>query len=185
MSDCAWLLLVSQFLECLPLFYLWNHLLNPLQPLRSHLCWEKLETSVNRTGSDRSWWYCRQLAVNWPYRPKQKKTKKTPQLASHRKQQAHDVCCANTGKNHKSGPSDTLSAVLERFQGVVCYCRPVLAPNGDRIIINRPLVWSKLIVCIVLFCFFRRNASFSCQLSHVTPVARFLAKQSKCVSIKK
>lgn len=26
-----------------------------------------------------------------------------------------------------------------------------LAPNGDRIIINRPLVWSKLIVCIVLF----------------------------------
>lgn len=98
MSDCAWLLLVSQFLECLPLFYLWNHLLNPLQPLRSHLCWEKLETSVNRTGSDRSWWYCRQLAVNWPYRPKQKKTKKPPQLASHRKQQAHDVCCANTGK---------------------------------------------------------------------------------------
>lgn len=185
MSDCAWLLLVSQFLECLPLFYLWNHLLNPLQPLRSHLCWEKLETSVNRTGSDRSWWYCRQLAVNWPYRPKQKKTKKPPQLASHRKQQAHDVCCANTGKKiTKAGQVTRFLQSMSSFREWFDIVGLFLAPNGDRIIINRPLVWSKLTVCIVLFCFFRRNASFSCQLSHVTPVALFLAKQSKCVSIK-
>lgn len=102
MSDCAWLLLVSQFLECLPLLYLWNRLLNPLQPLGSHLCWEKLETSVNRTGSDRSWWYCRQLAVNWPYRPKQKKTKKKQQPTISITQEATSTWCMLCQHREKS-----------------------------------------------------------------------------------
>lgn len=187
MSDCAWLLLVSQFLECLPLLYLWNRLLNPLQPLRSHLCWEKLETSVNRTGSDRSWWYCRQLAVNWPYRPKQKKTKKKQQPTISITQEATSTWCMLCQHREKSQKRANWHAFCSPWavsgSGLIlsaCFWLLMVI----RIIINRPLVWRKLIVCIVLFCFFRRNASFSCQLSHVTPVALFLAKQSKCVSIK-
>lgn len=88
------------------------------------------------------------------------------------------------GKITKAGQLTRFLQSMSSFREWFDIVGLFLAPNGDRIVINRPLVWSKLIVCIVLFCFFRRNASFSCQLSHVTPVALFLAKQSKCVSIK-
>lgn len=58
------------------------------------------------------------------------------------------------GKITKAGQVTRFLQSMSGFREWFVIVGLFLAPNGDRIIINRTLVWSKLIVCIVLFCFF-------------------------------
>lgn len=55
------------------------------------------------------------------------------------------------GKITKAGQVTRFLQSMSGFREWFVIVGLFLAPNGDRIIINRPLVWSKLIVCIVLF----------------------------------